>query len=157
MAFNAPDGTKLGDGFCARLEFSANSTVSVWEKTIKPPGISAGGAVDTTTMLNTSWRTMSPKRLKTATEMSVKGGYDPKIKDDLIALIGVNQQITTWFPDGSKVVVWGFIDDASFDDLTEGEMPMVTLKIVPTNQNSSGAETAPDYVVPTTTTTTTSA
>lgn len=157
MAFNAPDGSKLGDGFSSRIEFGANATVSVWEKNIKPPGVSAGGGVDTSTMLNTAWRTLSPKRLKTATEMTIKGAYDPKCMDDIIAMTGVNQLITCWFSDGSKVAIWGFLDESTFDDLVEGEMPMVTLKIIPTNTNSTGVETAPDYTVPTTTTTTTSA
>lgn len=153
MTYNAPDGFKLKDGYPARILFSANATVSIWEKTIKPAGLSAGGGIDTTTMLNSRWRTTAPKSLVTATEITIRAAYDPKVQDDMTAMLGVNQLLTWEYADGSTVAVWGFLDEFTPTDLTEGEMPLADIKFVPTNTNGSDAETAPDYTAAPTTTT----
>ena len=153
MTTNAPDGTKMKDGYQALVLFSADATVSMWLKTVKPPGLSAGGAIDTTTMENTRWRTMAPKSLVTATELNLRCAYDPKIHDDMNGMLGVNQLLTLTYSDGSTLAVWGFVDEWTPTDLTEGEMPLGDMKFVPTNTNASDEETAPDYTAAPTTTT----
>lgn len=50
---SAPGGTKLGDGFSTKIAFAADADVSLWEKTVTPPGVDGGDAVDTSTMHNT--------------------------------------------------------------------------------------------------------
>jgi len=139
---------RIDDGFSTTIAFSAGTsgvTLLLWEKSLTPPGVSAGGATDTTTMRNTTWRTMAPKLLKTLTEASVQAAYDPEVYDELVAMIGVNQSIVITFADDSTFTFWGFIDAFTPGEIVEGEQPVADLTIIPTNQNGSLVETAPEY------------
>lgn len=139
---------RLDDGFSTRVDFADNPSVSFYEKTVTPPGYSAGGPNDTTTMRNTAWRTNSPKQLKTATESTLKVAYDPVVFSEILAMVGANQLITITFPEGDTLEFWGWIDEFTPDEIKEGEQPMATIKIQPSNQNDSGTETAPVYTAP---------
>ncbi len=77
---------RINDGFSTTIEFpSQTSGLTVfWEKEVAPPGISGGGANDTTTMRNTAFRTMAPKNLKTLTDSTIVVAYDPDIVTELI-------------------------------------------------------------------------
>ena len=109
--------------------------------------IDMGGENDTTTMRNEHWRTRQPKKLKTLTNMSVTGAYDAELYDDaqILALIGVNQEITVTFPDLDTLVFWGWLDKFTPGEISEGSQPTATLEIIPSNQDDSNpqVETAP--------------
>lgn len=136
---------RLDDGFSTIISFSLDPTVQFYEKTVKPPGISAGGPNDTTTMRNSTWRTKAPKLLKSLTDSELEAAYDPAVYDSILPMIGVNQQIQISFPDGSQLWFWGWVDEFEPNQIQEGEQPTAKVKIVPSNQNSSGVETAPIY------------
>jgi hypothetical protein len=119
--------------------------VLIWEKTVTPPGMQGGGANDTTTMRNTRWRTMAPKKLMTLSEMSVTFAYDPEVYDNLVDMMQINQQLRINWPDSSTLLFWGFFDDLSPNEVSEGEQPEADATVIPTNQNASGVETAPVY------------
>lgn len=136
---------RLDDGHSTTIAFSADSSVNFWEKEVTPPGWSGGGANDTTTMRNSTLRTMSPKQLKTLSEASFTAAYDPVVYDEIKAMINVNQQITITFPDSSTLLFWGWIDEFTPNANVEGEQPTAEITIIPSNQNASGAETAPTY------------
>lgn len=134
---------RLEDGFSTTISFSGASSVLLWEKEVQPPGIDAGGAIETTTMRNTAWRTFFPKSLKTLTECTVHAAYDPDLYTTILTMLGVNQQITIHFPEATTVQFWGFIDKFIPGQLKEGEFPIAEIKITPTNQDGSLIESPP--------------
>ena len=137
----------LDDGFPTSVTFSASTSAALYfaEVSVTPPGISAGGENDTTTMKNTAWRTKAPKQLKTLTAMTDECKWDPAVYDEILSMIGVNQQITVTFPDDSTYVFWGWVDTFAPQAITEGTMGKATVTIIPSNQNGSQVETAPVY------------
>lgn len=139
---------RIDDGFSTLITFANFTTVKFWEKEVTPPSMEAGGANDTTNMHNTEWRTKAPKKLKTLGESSAKVSYDPKVFEDIPDMLGVNQEITITFPDGSKVKFWGWVDSFNPGSCAEGEAPTADIKIICSNQNATGAETAPAYTAP---------
>lgn len=136
---------RLRDGFSTTISFSDYPSVEFWEKTVKPPGMDAGGPNDTTTMRNTRWRTRQPKQLVTATAVTVEVAYDPVVYEDIISMCGVNQEITITFPDDSTITFWGWLDKFEPGALTEGAQPTATATIEPSNENDSFVEVPPDY------------
>lgn len=137
--------SRLDDGFATLISFDEDSSVSMYEKEVTPPGVSGGGENDTTTMRNTTWRTKKPKELITLVESSLTVSYDPAVYDEIIAMVNVNQEITITFPDSSTLVFWGWIDEFTPNSIVEGEQPTAELTIIPSNQNGSNVETAPVY------------
>lgn len=138
---------RIDDGFPTLVEFSENNAFGtlLWEKNVTPPGMQGGGANDTSTMRNTRWRTMSPKKLLTLSEMTVEMAYDPAVYDDFVAMMQVNQEITLHWPDGSTVLFWGWVDEFTPNEVSEGEQPTADVTIIPSNQDGDGEEVAPEY------------
>jgi hypothetical protein len=138
---------RIDDGFSTLITLTSGPTggVKFWEKEVTPPGVEGGGANQTTTMRNLVWRTQAPKKLKTMAEGSAKVSYDPAVYDDIVAMINVNQQIEITFPDDSTLNYWGWLDSFVPDAIVEGQQPTATIKIIPSNQNDAGEETAPVY------------
>ena len=138
----------MDDGFSTTIAFSASSsgiTLLIYEKEVTPPGVDAGGPTDTTTMLNTTWRTASPKKLKSLAQAGVMAAYDPEVYDEIIATVGVNQSMVITWPDGETLTFWAWIDKFTPNPQVEGEQPTAELIIEPSNQNAAGAETAPQH------------
>ena len=133
----------MNDGFSTLITFAEDSDVQMWEKTVTPPGISAGGAIEKTTMHNSAYRTQAPKSLKTLTDAGAVVAYDPAVFTEILAMIGVNQAITITWPDSSTLLFYGWIDEFTPGENAEGQQPTATLKIIPSNENGSGVETAP--------------
>ena len=137
----------IDDGFPTRMTFSESTSAALYfyEREVTPPGFSAGGENDTTTMRNTAWRTKAPKKLISLTNSSATAKYDPAILDEVTGMIGVNQQITITFPDESTWVFWGWIDEFTPAAITEGAMATANVTVIPSNQNATQEETAPVY------------
>jgi len=135
--------SRLDDGYQTLVSFASDPTVLFYEKTVTPPGVDGGGETDTTTMLNTVWRTRNPKALITLSNGSMVVAYDPACFPEIIALVNVNNLITITFPDGDTLAFWGWLDSFTPGEHTEGEQPTAEITIVPSNQNASGVETAP--------------
>jgi hypothetical protein len=126
------------------MAFAADPDICFWEVEVTPPGIDGGDPVDTTTMLNETWRTRAPRALYTLTNAQLTAAYDPEIYTNILALINVETAITVHFPDGSTVAFYGFLQTFTPAALVEGTQPRATIVIVPTNQDpTSGAEEAP--------------
>jgi hypothetical protein len=136
---------RLDDGYQTLVSFSANPSVSFWERTVTPPGLDGGGPTTTTTMHNTALRTFAPKFLITMTESSCVVAYDPVFYDEALQMLNVNQLITITFPDGSSLQFWGWLDKFVPNEHQEGEQPTAQVSINPSNQNDSGVETLPVY------------
>lgn len=136
----------MDDGFSTIIELLTTG-VTLYEKTVTPPGVDGGGEVDTTTMRNTTWRTRWPKKLKTLSEASVTAAYDPADFDTLNDAINVNQQIKVTFPDdgGTRVTVtfWGWLNTFTPGENTEGEQPTAEFSFIPSNQDNDKTEQGP--------------
>jgi len=146
-----PAGIPLQDGYQTLIGFSLNDEVKVWEKSGPSPGIEGGDPIEETTMHNDTWRTFSPRALKTLEPITWTCGYDPDSYTDdddnqIAEMINVEQTITIYFPDGSTLAFFGYIQNFQPQDHTEGEQPEAQITIVPTNRDSSRAEQAPVMV-----------
>jgi hypothetical protein len=128
-----PVGFKMPDGFKTTYAFADNPAIQFWEMVVKPPTMDGGDAIPTSTMHNIAWRTMSPRHLKTLGESTVQAMYDPDFITGLEQLINFETSVTVHYPDGSAEAFWGFMQKAEFQELKEGEPPMVNLTIIPTN------------------------
>jgi hypothetical protein len=136
---------RIDDGFPTKISFADNPSIALYEKEVTPPGITGGGENDTTTMRNTAYRTKSPKQLLSLSECSFVAAYDPDVYTSLVSMINNNQQITITFADDSTLVFWGWLDEFTPNACKEGEQPTAACKVIPSNQNDSGVETAPVY------------
>lgn len=141
------------DGFSTTIEFSATSsgvTLSTLlkEKELTPPGVSAGGENDTTTMRNEEFRTKQPASLKTLMNSSFVAAFDSAVLDEILAQVGVNQLITITFPDASTWAFWGWMDEFVPNAQIETEQPTANITIIPSNQNNAGVEVPPAYTAP---------
>lgn len=146
----AANEVMLEDGFSTIITLENIPTVKLYEKEVTPPGINGGGPIDTTTMRNTAWRTQAPKHLKSSTPISATVAYATDSYDEILAQIGVNQQMTVTQPDGSTITIWGWLDEFTPGANTEGEQPTATLTFQPSNRNNDEppVETGPVYTAP---------
>lgn len=140
--------SRLDDGFSTTIGFGLNANVKFYEKTVTPPGLEAGGSNDTTTMRNTTYRTFAPKKLITVSEAACNVAYDTGAYADILAMLGKNQLITVTFPDQSTYAFYGWIDSFTPAALQDGAQPTADVKIIPSNQDATGAETAPVRTAP---------
>lgn len=137
---------RLDDGHATLIEFDLAPSVMFWEKEVTPPGMSAGGANDTTTMRNQVVRTKAPKKLKSMDDAAGVMSYDPSVYDDVWDdLIGKNGLITITFSDNSQLSFWGWLDEFKPNSCKEGEQPTANIKIICSNQDDSQAEVGPSY------------
>lgn len=134
---------RLDDGYQTLISFAADTNILFYEKEVTPPEVDGGGEVDTTTMLNATWRTKQPKALKTLGNAGATVAYDPACYPEVVALINVNNLITVTFPDGDTLAFWGWLNKFTPGSNKEGEQPTAEVEIIASNQNDSGVETAP--------------
>jgi len=129
-----PSGRYLPDGFSTKIAFSRDSDFSIWETSVPAPGLDGGDAIDTTSMHNTTFRTMRSRKLYTLSELSVTGFFDPNFYNDAINnLLNQEGSVTISFPDGSTLDFFGYLRSMEVNDLVEGEVPSCTITIQPTN------------------------
>ena len=134
----------MDDGYRTLVAFNADPDISFWEKTVTPPGLDGGDAVDTTTMHNDRWRGKGPRYLIEMTEFSMTAAYDPDIYNQILNLINVETTVTVHFPDGSTLAFYGYLRAFEPDSIEEGTQPEATITVVPTNQDpTTGSEEAP--------------
>lgn len=144
----AENDIRLDDGFSTTWEFENIPTVKLYEKEITPPQISGGGRIDTTTMRNLSYRTAAPKKLKTLGTITAVCAYASGAIPVIMAQINVKQRLTLSFPDGSVLIVWGWINEFTPGAMTEADQPTATVSFECSNTNNNGVEVAPDYQGP---------
>ena len=139
-----PNGIKMDDGFSTKLACAADPDIAFWEKTVQPPGLDGGDAIDTTTMHNVTYRTMAPRQLVTMTASEITAAYDPVLYTSILNILNVETSWTCHFPDGSKLDFFGFLQKFEPSEHSEGEQPEANITITPTNQDpTTGAEADP--------------
>lgn len=134
-ALGTPAGRFMKEGYVTRLAFAALPTVSLWIKSLKPPGVDGGDPIDITTMHNATWETMAYKALKKLTEGTFTAAYDPNIyaSAQIQALININTSISVHYPDGSTLVFWGAMTKGDPSEHKRGEFPEFSVTFVPSN------------------------
>lgn len=146
-ARQTPVGVKLGDGYRSLIAFEADPDVSFWEKTVRPPGYDGGDAVDNTTMHNNTVRTKAPRALIDTTDGATRVAYDPRVIDQILALINVETCITYHYPDGSCQNIFGYLRSFTPGELAEGAQPEADIVIVHTNVDpNTGSESVPEWI-----------
>lgn len=142
-----PAGIKLKDGYQALITIGASATISFWEKTVQPPGMDGGDAIEQTTMHNIDWRTFASRSLITMTEAKGKAAYDPAVYTQLQAYINVETTITVQWADGTTIAFYGYLRMFEFSELVEGTQPEADFTIQPTNYDPvNHVEAAPVVV-----------
>lgn len=146
-AVGTPTGREIPDGFSTKIVFAAKPSIAFWEISVKPPGMDGGEPIQTTSMRNLVWRTYRSKQLKTLTPLTLKGKYDPDSWADWLALVNVEGAMTVYWPDGSYLDFYGFVQKVDPDDHKEGELPMLNVTVTPTNFDvANHVEAAPVFV-----------
>ncbi len=142
----------LKDGYQTLIGFDSAPGIALYanikEKTVTPPGVDNTGSIDITTMRNAQWRTKFPKQLMTLTAMTFTVSYDPGFYASIVAMTGQIDVITVYFPDGSTLAFYGFVDKIIPGENKEGEFPTATMTIEPTNMDETDAEVGPDFTPP---------
>jgi hypothetical protein len=136
-------GKMLVDGLGTTIDFAEAASVKFSEVTLQPPGLTGGGAINTTGLRNVRVRTQQPKKLVSVSSSKGTVKYDPLALEDAYALQGVNQEITVTHPDGSTTVAWGWLEDFVPSENEEGNEPTADIVIEWSNENASGVETKP--------------
>jgi hypothetical protein len=143
-------GKKMVDGFQTTIAFASQPAVNFWEINPKPPGMDGGEAVNTTTMLNTKWRTYGARQLITLTPVELDAAYDPDVYNKILNhLLNAPTSVTVHFPDASTVSFYGFLQKFVPANHEEGAMPKAAITITPTNYDPVGLVEAPPVIVPT--------
>ena len=130
---SAPVGIIVEDGQTALVAFERDPDLSIWETSSQPPGIDNGEEINITSHHNQSWRTFAPRVLKTLTPFTIGFMYDPAAVQQIRDLCGKRGSISFYWPDGSKMAFYGYLKNATFDPLVDGEPAKGQMVIVPTN------------------------
>jgi hypothetical protein len=135
----------IRNGHPTLIGFSINPTASTFiiEKTVTPPGWDGGGMIDITSMRNTALRTRIAKSLVTLTEMTLMMQYAPVAYTGIFSMLNVNQTITVYFGDGSTLAFRGWINTFKPGEHKEGEEPLASVEIIPSNIAADGSESDP--------------
>jgi hypothetical protein len=139
---------RLDDGFSTIITFENMPLAKFYEKDVTPPGYTAGGPIETTTMRNIAYRTSAPRQLKSCTQVSATVAYATSALEGLFTQIGVNQLVTVTFPDGSTIAVYGWIEEFTAATHVEGEQPTAQLTVTCGMRDLDGEEVAPVYTAP---------
>jgi hypothetical protein len=127
-----PTGYKLPEGFKIAIAFSLRPGINIWEVEGGPVGMTAA-KIDTTTQLNTKWKTFWISALVEPGEVSGTAGYDPDAMDDLIFLCGAQAgSFTVHMPQNTKYAYWGGVSKFDFPSLRAGQFPMLNYTLVHT-------------------------
>ena len=137
---------RIDDGHATLVSFGDFPSVEFYERTVKLPGMDGGPLIDTTGMRNTVYRTFSERALKTLTQMTLVCAYTSEFFADanMNAMVNVNQLVTVELPDGATWEFYAVVNSVDFSPNTEGEQPLATITVTPTNTHpTTKVETAP--------------
>lgn len=138
-----PTGIKMCQGYATVVNFGTKPSLAFWAVSVTPLGLDGGDAIDCTTMHSVTFREHDPRSLITTTDMKIEGFYDPAIWADLLALVNKIDTITIFFPDTSTLAFFGFLRQAEYGALKEGETAMMTLTVVGTHRDPVAGTLAP--------------
>jgi hypothetical protein len=112
---------------------------------VTPPGVTGRGPIDMVGLRQVEWATQAPKSIKNLTPVNAKAMYDPAIIPSVWNLLQINQQIQIQFPNGARLVFWGWLEEMNLDPHSEGNRPTLNWVIQPSNLNTQCVETGPTW------------
>lgn len=137
---------RVDDGYSTTITVEDNPNIKFWEKTVTPPSLSGGGAIETTTMRNANMRTKHPKSLITVGDITLTVAYNPAVYDEIVTLINQRKLFTVNFADGSSLPLYGWIDEFTPGECAEGEQPTADLTIIITSEDDNFEEYIPNHI-----------
>lgn len=135
----------MTDGYQTLITFNADSSIKLYEKSVTPPGVVGGGAIDVTTQQTSTWREKASKSLKELGNASLNVAWDPAVYPEIISIINVIDLITVTFPDASALSFYGWLDEFTPGEMVEGEQPTADCTIIPSQRQSDGTAAAPGF------------
>jgi len=143
-ARTTPTGNILEHGYQTLITIAADADIDFWEKTVTPPGVEGGDAIDITTMHNSNVITKDAQALYEWTDSTSVVAYDRAVYTQIVAVVNVNSTITWTFPDGGTVAAYGFLKSFIPSDMSRDSQPEATVTFVVTNVDpSDGTEQLP--------------
>ena len=156
----------LPDGYSTILNIlwpNLPVTLFIREKELQPPALDLGGGIETSTMRNARMRTFAAKSLLTLGELTLMCQYDPGVYGQMLTIVaepaaggvgglvgvrtrmGAIARMDVIFPDASILRFYGWVDKIAPPSHKEGDFPLMEIKIVPGNRNSTSVG-APEFV-----------
>lgn len=136
----SPTGFKMPDGYQSLFAFKNASGIQLWMQTNKFGGYDGGDKIPTSTMFNIAWRTFAARKLKTKDDSTSKCAFDPDVFNPtgtgggiVVTINDDSETITEFFPDGSTLAYWGFLNKFMNPEFKEGDFPTADVTIVCTN------------------------
>ncbi len=126
-ARGTPSGIRIPDGFSTKVTFASQTTLSVWERDVKPPGGDGGELIDITTMHNTKYKTKYPRTIVDISDGTMVCGIDPSALSTLDALVNRPDTVTVTYPDGSTAAYYAALIKYDPSEFKIGEFPLFTL------------------------------
>lgn len=143
----APTGRKVPDGQGVKIAFKSNPDLLFWERSLTPPSIDGGDAIDITDSFNTTWETSAARTLKKLGDVEVEGFWEPGSYAEVLALVNVEDEITLIYPDGSTESHFAFVRMFEREEVARGEPLTGTLTITPTSwDHVNRVEAGPNVV-----------
>lgn len=144
-ARTTPTGNVLEIGYQCLITFASDADIDLFEKTVQPPGLTVGDAVDITTQHNSLVMTKSPPAaLYDVTDGQMTCSYARPVYEQIKSIIGVETTITYTFQDGGTVAVYGYLASFTPNAQAMDAQPEATVVIVHTNIDpSDGSEAVP--------------
>lgn len=135
-----PSGLRLVNGFSSKVTLKRYPAISLWEISGTNFGYSGGEPVDTTTMHNVAVRTKHPRDLYERTDATWTFAYDPAVGNQLREAVNQLDEVTVTWRDGSTEANWAWLREATFNELTDGEMPTMSCVFTPGNMDPTLVE-----------------
>lgn len=142
-----PGDKPLPEGFQLKLVSNTLPTACYFEVAVKPPGLQVG-AIDQTTMYNSNVRTKLPAKLKEWMAITGTAAWGPKVfsaADVRDALMGRNSSWTCYFPDGSYLDFWGWLDQFDPQETQDKNRPIANITVEISNLDTAGNIVEPVY------------
>lgn len=141
----SPTGNVLEIGYQCLITFANDTDIDLFEKTVQPPGLEVGDAINITTQHNSLVMTKSPPAsLYDVTDGQMTCSYARPVYSQIQSIIGVETTITYTYQDGGTVAVYGFLKSFIPNSQSMDTQPEATVVIVHTNIDpSDGSEAVP--------------
>lgn len=144
-ARTTPTGTKLENGFVAKVTFANDADIDIWEVEVKPGKEDIGDKIDQTTMYNTSRKTAAPPALYDTEDGQILVAYDPANESQIKAIIGQHTTITIHYSNGDSIADFGWLRSFDKQNMVINERPTALVAFSYAGQDSAGIEEDPVF------------
>jgi hypothetical protein len=132
---------QMPDKFKSYFVFSSNNSIGIFQTDVQHAGAETGEKINMTWMGNDTYRTFASPVLLTLTDPAFSAGIDANDIPAILALLGKNQAITEWYPNGASRDFYGFLSKAHDTKKKEANKPEYEFEIVITNLDNGNPPT----------------